>query len=214
MKVEVLCVGAFQVNCAVVLDEDSGQAAVIDPGDEAPRILEAVHELGATVTAILLTHAHLDHVLGVAGVAEATGAPVLLHPADLPLYSAVAEQGRAFMIPAEPGPPPDGELAAGQIVDVGSIRLRVLHTPGHSPGSVSFLLDGAGRGLVFPGDALFARGIGRTDLPGGDYRTLMTSIRSELLALDPTTRVIPGHGPETTIGEEARFNPFLAGGVH
>ncbi len=213
MIVEVIVVGMFQVNCVVLGDASSSKAIVVDPGEEADRIVRRVEELGLTVEAIVLTHAHLDHVLGVAGVKDATGAPVLLHAADRELYDALPEQARAFGGSAEAGPPPDGELVPGEPVTVGGITLEVRHTPGHSPGGVTLVWrgEGEGEGLVLPGDAVFAGSIGRTDLWGGDFRTLIASIEAQILTLPAGYRVIPGHGPETTVGAEAQYNPFLTG---
>jgi len=184
---------------------EAGQAALIDPGEEWERFLAALDAEAARLTAIWLTHAHIDHILGVGEVHAATGAPIWLHPADRALYESLPEQGRWFGLRAAPPPVPTQALAHGQRLTVGRAALEVRHTPGHSPGSVSLV----GEGVVFSGDALFAGSIGRTDLPGGDYPTLIASIRRELLSLDDTTRVLSGHGPETTIGEERRTNPFL-----
>jgi hydroxyacylglutathione hydrolase len=211
--VEVIVVGMFQVNCIVVADEQTKKGVVIDPGDEADKVIARVEELGLDIEYILLTHAHLDHVLGVAGVQKATGAKVLLHSADRDLYDRIPEQAAAFGASASPCPPPDGELTPGESVTTGGLTFEVLPTPGHSPGGVTFVWRGEkdGEGLVFPGDALFAQSIGRTDLWGGDFRTLISSIKTQLLSLPADYRVIPGHGPETTIGAEAKFNPFLTG---
>ena len=165
-----------------------------------------VHESGAQPVAIWLTHAHLDHVLGVRAVAAATGAPVWLHPADRPLYDAVPQQAEWFGLGKPTDlPAPDKEFAHGDRVEVGGLGFDVRHTPGHSPGSVCL----AGHGIVLVGDVLFAGSIGRTDLPGGDFATLIASIEHELLALPDSTIVYSGHGPETTIGREREANPFL-----
>jgi glyoxylase-like metal-dependent hydrolase (beta-lactamase superfamily II) len=158
-------------------------------------------------TAIWLTHAHLDHVLGVPRLKAETGAPVWLHTADRPLYDHVPEQAAFYGLEAEPLPPPDREFRAGDTVRLGGIEFTVRHTPGHSPGSVSLV----GPGAVFGGDVLFAGSIGRSDLPGGDYDTLIKSIERELLVLPDQTIVYSGHGPETTVGHERRANPFLTG---
>ncbi len=211
MKVDVLTVGTFQVNCIILGDEQSGKGIVIDPGEDAPRILARIDELGLDIEKILLTHGHLDHVLAVGEVKEATGAQAFIHPDDKPLYEQMPAQGRMFGFNVEAGPPLDGDLAEGQIIEVGAIRLKVIHTPGHSPGGVSFLWEEEEKGIVFCGDTMFARSIGRTDLPGGDYNTLIKTIKQRLLTLDPTYRAIPGHMTETTIGAEAQYNPFLTG---
>jgi len=210
--VDVVTVGAFQVNSVIVGDDATRKAAIVDPGDEGARIVRRAEALDLEVAAILLTHAHLDHVSGVAAVVEATGAPILLHPGDRELYDHLPEQARAFAMTAENGPPPDEALEPGQPVTVGALSFRVLHTPGHSPGSVSFVLDGEGEGLVICGDAVFAGSIGRTDLWGGDYEQLIRSIKTELMTLPEDYRIVPGHGPETTVGREKTTNPFLVGG--
>ena len=197
--------GAFAENCYLLADPESREAVIIDPGEEAELFLDRLRRERWTPTAIWLTHAHIDHVLGVAAVKRATGVPILLHPADRPLYDRVEVQAAMFGIRGEQPPPPDGELAEGQRVSAGRFAFDVVHTPGHSPGSVSFL----GHGLSLSGDVLFAGSIGRTDLPGGDMDTLAASIRTRLYCLPDDTRVLSGHGPETTIGVEKRTNPFV-----
>jgi glyoxylase-like metal-dependent hydrolase (beta-lactamase superfamily II) len=198
--------GAFAENAYLVIDEPTRQCAVIDPGQEAGLILHKVEQAGAQAVAIWLTHAHVDHVLGVAEVARKTRASVWLHPADRQLYDAVAEQAAWFALPApEAQPAPDRDLVAGQQLPLGGLSFEVRHAPGHSLGSVCFV----GQGVVFSGDVLFAGSIGRTDLPGGDFETLIASIERELLSLPDDTIVYSGHGPETTIGRERRTNPFL-----
>ncbi|HEV8381798.1 MAG TPA: MBL fold metallo-hydrolase [Gemmatimonadales bacterium] len=208
MKVVQVPNGMFAENCYLVLDEEAGECAVVDPGEEAGLILHKIAETGAKPVGIWLTHAHLDHVLGVARVAAETGAPVWLHPADRPLYDAVPEQAAWFGL-APPGqlPAPDQQLAHGMRLVVGGSSFEVRHAPGHSPGSVCLV----GSGVAFSGDVLFAGSIGRTDLPGGDFETLMASIERELLTLPDDTILYSGHGPETTIGRERRTNPFLTG---
>ena len=199
--------GAFVENTYLVIDEAAAECAVIDPGEEAGRILHEIAGAGARPTAIWITHAHLDHVMGVARVRRETGAPVYLHPADRELYDQAVQQGLAFGVPVDPPPAPDGGLAAGDTVPVGQLRFTVRHAPGHSPGSVCLV----GEGAAFTGDVLFAGSIGRTDLPGGDFDTLIRSIERELLTLPDSTIVYSGHGPETTVGHERRSNPFLTG---
>lgn len=208
MKVVQIPNGMFAENCYVVVDEQAGQCAIVDPGEEAGLILHKVKESGTKAVGIWLTHAHLDHVLGVERVAVETGASVWLHPADRPLYDAVPDQAAWFGL-APPGrlPAPDRELAHGQRLSVGGLDFEVRHAPGHSPGSVCLV----GPGMVLSGDVLFAGSIGRTDLPGGDFDTLIASIERELLTLSDDTIVYSGHGPETTIGRERRANPFLTG---
>jgi hydroxyacylglutathione hydrolase len=199
--------GQFVENCYLVIDERAGECAIVDPGEEAGLILHKVAATGAKPVAIWLTHAHIDHVLGVPRVAAETGAPVWLHPADRPLYDAVPEQATWFGLEAPALPPPDRTFAHGDAVRVGDVAFQVRHTPGHSPGSVSLV----GPGVVLGGDVLFAGSIGRTDLPGGDFDTLIASIERELLSLPEATIVYTGHGPQTTIGHERRANPFLTG---
>lgn len=208
MKIVAIPNGGFLENCYLVIDETARQCAIVDPGEEAGLILHKLEQAAVQPVAIWLTHAHLDHVLGVPRVREATGAPVFLHPADRPLYDRVPEQAMAFGL-ASPGrlPPPDHAFAHGDRLAVGSLSFAVRHTPGHSPGSVSLV----GQGVVFDGDVLFQGSIGRTDLPGGDFDTLIRSIERELLVLPDSTIVYSGHGPETTIGAERRANPFLTG---
>jgi glyoxylase-like metal-dependent hydrolase (beta-lactamase superfamily II) len=199
--------GAFLENCYVVIDEAVRQCVIVDPGEDAGLILRQVAAAGARPVAVWLTHAHLDHVLGVGRVAAETGAPVFLHPADRALYDHVPQQAEAFGLRAEGVPPPDRAFAHGDEVRVGGLTFSVRHTPGHSPGSVCLV----GPGVVFAGDVLFQGSIGRTDLPGGDLDALLASIERELLVLPDSTIVYSGHGPQTTIGAERRGNPFLTG---
>ena len=207
MKVVAIPNGQFLENCYLVIDEGTAQCAIVDPGEEAGLISHKLQSERVTPVAIWITHAHIDHVLGVGDLKEATGAPVYLHPADRPLYDRVPEQAIAFGMRAAGLPAPDRELAHGDVLTVGEVRLRVRHAPGHSPGSVVF----EGHGAVFAGDVLFQGSIGRTDLPGGAFETLLKSIERELLSLPDSTIVYSGHGPETTIGRERRANPFLTG---
>ena len=207
MKIVAIPNGQFVENCYLVIDEAAGECAVIDPGEAAGLILHKLEATGARTTAIWLTHAHIDHVLGVPRLKEETGAPVWLHPADRPLYDHVQQQAQWFGLDAEPLPPPDRAYQGGETVRVGAIELAVRHAPGHSPGSVCLV----GPGVVFGGDVLFAGSIGRSDLPGGDHETLIQSIERELLVLPDETIVYSGHGPETTVGHERRTNPFLTG---
>jgi len=200
--------GIFAENCYLVVDERAGECAIVDPGEEAGLILHKVKETGTKPVAIWLTHAHLDHVLGVPRVAAETGAPVWLHPADRPLYDAVPDQAVWFgLAPPEKLPAPDHDLAHGARLKVGEESFEVRHAPGHSPGSVCLV----GPGVALSGDILFAGSIGRTDLPGGDFETLIASIERELLPLPDDTILYSGHGPETTIGRERHTNPFLTG---
>jgi len=201
--------GQFVENCYLVTDEASRECVVIDPGEEAGLILRRITEAGVRPVAIWVTHAHLDHVMGVPRLSRETGAPIYLHPADRELYDHVIQQGLAFGIRVESLPPPDREFVPGETVRVGTVGFTVRHAPGHSPGSVCLVGDG----VVFTGDVLFAGSIGRTDLPGADFDTLIRSIERELLVLPDSTMVYSGHGPETTVGRERGTNPFLTG-VH
>lgn len=206
MIVKQLPVGPIQTNCYVAGCEETKEGVVIDPGDEAERILAVVKELGLTIKYILNTHAHFDHILANGPLVEATGAPLALHPLDLPL---LRQSGGAslFGLSAPASPDPDLELAEGDSIRFGTHRLQVLYTPGHTPGHVSFYEAQAN--LIFDGDVLFAGGIGRTDLPGGDYETLLNSINEKLMTLPDETTVCSGHGPITTIGRERVSNPWL-----
>jgi len=200
--------GQFVQNCYLVADAETGEAVMIDPGEEAERILAELGRRGWRLIAIWLTHAHVDHILGVGRVHAATGAPIRLHPDDRTLYDALPNVAGLFGIHAHPAPAPTEAFTDGERVSVGRHSFEVRHTPGHSPGSVS--LVGADR--VFGGDVLFAGSIGRTDLPGGSHAVLLRSIRTRLLDLPDATIVHSGHGPDTTIGAERRTNPFLVEG--
>lgn len=207
---EVICLtnGIFQENCFLLADPGTRDAVIIDPGEDADLFLRRLAGERLTLRAVWLTHAHLDHILGVRRVVEAQGVPVYLHPADRPLYEGLAQQGSWLGVRAAgPPPPPDHELADGGVVTVGGLDFEVRHVPGHSPGGVAFV----GHGIALVGDALFAGSIGRTDLPGGNAETLLRGIREKLLSLPDETIVYPGHGPETSIGAERRTNPFLTG---
>ena len=200
--------GQFAENCYLVAEPGSGDAVIVDPGEESDRFLAVARREGLTIREIWLTHAHIDHVSGVAEVKAATGAPIYLHPADRPLYDNLPQQAAMFGLRVGPPPPPDRPLSHGGAVAIGTTTFAVRHTPGHSPGSVCFVAPG----IVLGGDVLFQGSIGRTDLPGGSFERLIRSIRGELLVLDDDTMVYPGHGPPTTIGVERRTNPFLGGG--
>jgi len=200
--------GVFAENSYVVIDEQTRLCVVVDPGEEPGLILHKIEAADAQPVAVWLTHAHVDHILGVPELVARTGAMVWLHPADRPLYDAVREQAAGFGLALTEGmPAPDRDLVAGQPLKVGDLSFAVRHAPGHSPGSVCLV----GHGVVFSGDVLFAGSIGRTDLPGGDFETLIASIERELLPLPDDTIVYSGHGPETTIGRERQTNPFLTG---
>jgi hydroxyacylglutathione hydrolase len=198
--------GPFAQNCYLAICE-SGDAVAIDPGAAAPRMVASLLEERAELGAILLTHAHLDHVEGVARLMRHKAVPIWLHPADRLLYDAAASQAAAFGVQIEAPPPPDNLFAHGQTHRFGACSFEVRHTPGHSPGHVILYSEPAG--IAFVGDVIFSGSIGRTDLPGGDFRQLMRSIREQVLSLPDETRLFSGHGPETTVGHERRGNPFL-----
>jgi glyoxylase-like metal-dependent hydrolase (beta-lactamase superfamily II) len=210
MILETRAVPPFQKNGFVVGCERTREAVIIDPGDEADALLAAVAALGVTVRLVLLTHAHVDHVTGVAAVKEALGAPVYLHRDDLFLYEMAVEQGAMFGLDVRKPPPVDAWYD-GSPLAFGDYRVQVHHTPGHCPGGVCLQVGPADEpgSHLFVGDTLFAGSIGRTDLPGGDYETLMRSITGVLLPLGDAAIVHPGHGPDTTIGQERSTNPFV-----
>jgi hydroxyacylglutathione hydrolase len=207
LEVVVIPNGQFVENCYLVADPEAGAAVIIDPGEEPARFLAEAGRRNWTIQAIWLTHAHIDHILGVSAIHRATGAPIHLHPLDRPLYDALPTYGAWLGISPEAPPTPEVNLTGGQHLEVGQFRFQVRLTPGHSPGSVSFL----GHGRIFGGDVLFNGSVGRTDLPGGDPSTLMATLQSEFLPLADSTVVHSGHGPDTTIGVERLTNPFLTG---
>ena len=201
-----LVVGPLQCNCYIVGDPETKQAIVIDPGDDADALVASLNARGLQVTAIVATHAHFDHVLAAERLRELTGAPFYLHDADRPLLDWLQESGRYFL-GLELGPPPEVDSSAGEgdRLVAGAVELEVLHTPGHSPGSISLIAPG----VVFSGDTLFAGSVGRTDLPGGDTDALVKAVKAKLFPLGEEIHVLPGHGPATTLGREMRTNPFV-----
>ena len=207
LEVVSLLNGQFAQNCYLVADRGTREAVIIDPGEDSVMFLGELDARGWTLRDIWLTHAHIDHIMGVGAVQAATGAPIHLHPLDREIYDALPQYGAWVGQQLQQPPPPDRELQPGQTLRVGGFEFTVRFTPGHSPGSVSFL----GAGLIFGGDVLFSGSVGRTDLPGGDAATLMASIQSEFLSLPDSTIVHSGHGPDTTIGVERHTNPFLTG---
>jgi len=205
---EVIPVGPLACNCSIVVDDETGEALVVDPGDEAPRILEALARAGARPVALLHTHGHFDHVAGTAEVHRKTSAAIRLHPEDDFLYAMLVRQGMMFGFRFDEPLPVTAPLFDGEEIAFGASRMRAIHTPGHSPGSTCFLLGGAAP-VLFTGDTLFQGSIGRTDLWGGSFPEIERSIREKLYVLSDDLRVIPGHGGETTIGRERRANPFV-----
>jgi hydroxyacylglutathione hydrolase len=206
---KTLVVGPLQCNCAILGCEKTKEAVIIDPGDEADKIISEVKSLGLTPKYLLHTHAHFDHIGGTKGVREAFQATVCLHGGDADIYKNLPMQGQMFGMKFDPAPPLEKEIEDGEELSFGEYKLQIIHTPGHSPGGVCFRLLNSDE-VLFSGDTLFRQSIGRTDLWGGDYSMLIRSIKSRLLVLEEDTRVYPGHGPHTRIGEEKRKNPFLA----
>jgi hydroxyacylglutathione hydrolase len=209
LEVVALPNGQFAQNCFLLADRRSRDAVIIDPGEEPAMFLAELDTRAWTPRAIWLTHAHIDHIMGVGTMRRATGAPIHLHPLDRSIYDALPQFGAWVGMQLEAPPSPDFDLVPGSTLLVGRFGFEVRFTPGHSPGSVSFV----GHGMVFGGDVLFNGSVGRTDLPGGDYATLMATIQSQFLSLPDSTIVHSGHGPDTTIGVERLTNPFLTGSV-
>jgi hydroxyacylglutathione hydrolase len=213
MIVESQAVGPFFKNGFVIGCEDTREAVLIDPGDEVAALLSFADRNTLAVRYILLTHAHVDHVTGVAAAKRALGVPIYLHRDDLFLYERAVQTGALFGLTVEPQPPIDEFYVPNQIITFGTYEVRPHHTPGHCPGGVCLQVgkNGTAQKDLFVGDTLFAGSIGRTDLPGGDHPTLIASIRNVLFPFGDDAVVHPGHGPDTTIGHERRTNPFLTG---
>ncbi len=209
--IETRAVGPFFKNGFIVACADTRESVLIDPGDEVAELLAFANRESLLIHSILLTHAHVDHITGVGAAKQALGVPIYLHRDDLFLYEKVVEFGAMFGLRVEPQPPIDEFYTDGQAIPFGRYEARPHHTPGHCPGGVCLEVGLKGeRGQdLFVGDTLFAGSIGRTDLPGGDYETLIGSIKTVLFAFGDAARVYPGHGPNTTIGQERRTNPFL-----
>jgi hydroxyacylglutathione hydrolase len=203
-------VGALGCNCTIVACPETHQGLVIDPGDEASRILQELAGLGVTAVALVHTHAHFDHVMADGALSKATGAEILIHRDDRWLYDNVEMQAGVFGLRAPPPPKPTRELTGGEVISFGHREARTLHTPGHTPGSLCVYLEPPGeRPLLFAGDTLFAGAIGRTDLWGGSSEQIVKSITGPLFHLPDETVVIPGHGPLTTIAAEREDNPYV-----
>ena len=205
MIIKELTVGMLMANCIILGCEKTREAAVIDPGDETERIFLSLADSKLKLKYIINTHGHFDHVGGNKEMKEATGADILIHFLDAPLLSQLSSDATLFGFSAENSPPPDRTLEDNDTISFGEIRLKVIHTPGHSPGGISLYIDNK----VFVGDTLFSGSIGRSDLPGGDFNTLISSIKNRLFDLGDDVEVFPGHGPNTTIGREKHSNPFV-----
>jgi hydroxyacylglutathione hydrolase len=204
VKIDFRTVGPFVENSYLVIDEKAGHAVFVDPGDEPDELIAMGEASGAQVDAIWLTHAHIDHIGGVAGVRRRWPVPVFMHPADRIVFERAEEVARMYGMPFEKPDPPDIDLLEGTQVGVGSLRFDVMHMPGHAPGLVIFV----GEGVVLGGDLLFAGSIGRTDLPYCDSKAMARSLE-RVVTLNPDLVVYPGHGPDTTVGRELATNPFL-----
>ncbi|MFH1084740.1 MAG: MBL fold metallo-hydrolase [Chloroflexota bacterium] len=211
MLIKRLVVGELQVNCYLVACERTREALIVDPGDEAERILAAVRALELHVGAVVLTHYHFDHVLAAPALCAATQAPLCIHESEVELLKEPPALFRFLLPQGSASMAADRALRGGDVLPVGDLAVEVLHTPGHSPGGIALLAREAK--AVLSGDALFREGIGRSDFPGSSPPTLLRSIRDVLLALPDDTRVYPGHGPETTIGHEKRHNPWVGAGA-
>lgn len=205
MIIKTVVVGPLGVNCYILGCEDTKEAAIIDPGDNADEIIKVIHEEGLNPGFIINTHAHFDHVGGVKTIQEHFKIDFFLHKEDLFLIDNVSEQATAFGLNPIPKPEVDKFVNNGDKISLGNKVINVIHTPGHSPGCVCYHIDNN----VFVGDTMFAGSIGRTDLPGGSYETLINSIKKRLFPLGDSTIVYPGHGPSTTIENERKHNPFL-----
>jgi glyoxylase-like metal-dependent hydrolase (beta-lactamase superfamily II) len=202
-----LTVGPIMANCYILGCKDTRKAVVIDPGDDTDKILLSLADSNLKLKYIINTHGHFDHVGGNKKLKDATGATLMIHPLDASMLSQTAEHAYAWGMSAENSGPPDKTIEDGDTVSFGKITLKIIHTPGHSQGGISIYTQGH----VFVGDTLFAGSIGRTDIPEGDYETLISSIKTKLFVLEDDVKVYPGHMGSTTIGQEKRFNPFCGG---
>ena len=207
MLFDTIVVGPLWVNCFILGCPETSQAVVVDPGDEVGRIMAQVKQRGLSVTAVINTHGHFDHVGGNLQITGETKAPLYIHQADAPMLSRVAQVSAMYGLPGENSPAADQYLEDRMVIPFGKQSLQVIHTPGHTPGGCCLYLEDQQK--LIAGDTLFADGVGRTDLPGGSHAQLVESIRTRLFCLPDTVQVYPGHGPSTTIGHEKRHNPYL-----
>ncbi len=205
MNYQLVVVGPLETNCYLFFCPESRECAIIDPGAEAERIFPLITSLELKPIIILNTHGHVDHTGANVEIKERYKVPIAMHSADLPFLEESLQLEFGLLLGARPTPRPDRLLSDGDRIKIGQFDLQVIHTPGHSPGSVCFYTSG----LLFSGDTLFCGGLGRTDLPGGSWKDLAASLRSRILTYPEETLVLPGHGPQTTIGEEKESNPFL-----
>ncbi len=205
MILDTLPTGPLEVNCYIIGCEKTRKAAVIDPGGDADKILDRLKQHGLDLVTIINTHGHFDHIGGNRDLMAATSAELLIHQDDRQLLDYAEEHAAAYGLQTEASPSPTRELVGDEKLSVGELSLQVIHTPGHSPGGICLYVEDC----LLVGDTLFAGSIGRTDLPGGDHQLLIAGIKEKLLPLPEATRVCPGHGPMTTIGEEKKYNPFL-----
>lgn len=205
MIIKELVVGPLMANCFIFGCQKTKEAVVIDPGGDADRIKMILDDLKLQIKYIINTHGHFDHVSGNGQLKEATGVDILIHPLDAPMLSRLSSNAAIFGVSVDNSPPCDRTIEEGETISFGELTLEVIHTPGHTPGGISLFTDG----IVFVGDTLFAGSIGRTDFPGGDFDTLISSIQNKLFKMQDDIRVFSGHGPETTIGRERRYNPFV-----
>lgn len=206
MILERIAVGPLAVNCYIIGCEKTRHSAVIDPGDEVERIVSAIKKNDLSLKYILLTHGHVDHVTQLATLKNKIPAEVFMHAGDLFLFENISIQAMMFGLPDPGHPQPDRFFADGEKLALGELELRVIHTPGHSPGSVTYQI----KDNLFVGDLIFSGSIGRTDLPGGNYETLINSVQKKIFTFPDATKIYPGHGPMTTVGQEKRFNPFFS----
>ncbi len=208
MIFETIVVGPLAVNCFILGDASAGVGIIVDPGGDAEKIVAAVKKLGLAISYVINTHGHFDHVGGNRQVVAATGAQLLIHRDDTPFLSRAADVATMYGLTTENSPPADRFLEDGMVIGFGGCELKVLHTPGHTPGGCCLSLQEEGK--VITGDTLFAEGVGRTDFPGSSHQALMTAIRTKLMVLPDSTTAYPGHGPATTIGHEKRNNPYIS----